>query len=426
MAIDLIAKLLRRVAGLYNKPQAERSSTPVRIGIFGNTNNYPLALAMGLRKLGHQAVLVVNRKEPLHRPESKYAEFAQRYPDWILDCSDIPEDDFVAGSPRIGDVINFLSAHSHGLILNDLGPSLLGYCQRPAVALMTGSDISYYADYRTLETRRQCWSSEYTCSPGGRLATQRWGEFIGRQRGGLLAALAVSCPFPGLVPEIDDLLRAIGVSDARRIFVYLTGAVDRPALLKEGAQKLRILNGARLNWKKPMPAGFSRQDHKGTDILLRGFAQFLQTGGQGELVLFRKGLHVEETEALTRELGISKDLIWKDELGLHEFYAELEQADVVCDQFGDSFPGLVALDAMAMGRPVIANFRPPVMSVHYPERIPAFQAECAEDVTHHLLTLSASPDLRRSAGLAGRRFAETYLSPEANAIKCLKAMGLEQ
>jgi hypothetical protein len=65
------------------------------------------------------------------------------------------------------------------------------------------------------------------------------------------------------------------------------------------------------------------------------------------------------------------------------------------------------------------------MSAHYPEPIPAFQAECAEEVKNHLLKLSASPDLRRSAALAGRRFAETYLSPEANAIKCLKAMGLE-
>ncbi|MEX5213171.1 MAG: hypothetical protein NW703_03305 [Nitrospiraceae bacterium] len=398
----------------------------MKIGIFGNTNNYPLTLAMGLRKLGHHAVLVVNRKEPLHRPESKYGEFAQRYPDWILDCSDIPEDDFVAGSPRIGDVINFLSDSSSGLILNDLGPSLLEYCPLPTVALMTGSDLTYYANFATLETRQQCWSAEYKRSPGGRLAAQRWVEFIGRQRGGVLAAQAVSCPFPGLVPEIDDLLRGIGVVDARRIFVYLTGAVDRTAHLEGGSRKVRILNGARLNWKKPMPAGFSRQDHKGTDILLRGFAQFLQAGGQGELLLFRKGLHVQETETLANELGISKDIIWMDELGLHEFYSEIEQADIVCDQFGDSFPGLVALDAMAIGRAVVANFRPPIMASHYPEPIPAFQAECAEEVANQLLKLSASPELRKSAGLAGRRFAETYLSPEANAIKCLKAMGVER
>jgi glycosyltransferase involved in cell wall biosynthesis len=422
----MIGKLLHRIAKLYNSQHAEPSGRPVRIGIFGNTNNYPLALAIGLRKLGHQAVLVVNRVEPLHRPESKYRELAQGYPDWILDCSDIPQDDFVAGSPSLSHVINFLSDSSSGLILNDLGPSLLEYCPRPAVALITGSDLSYYANYSTLEARRECWSSEYTCSPGGRLVTQKWAECIGRQRRGVLAAQAVSCPFPGLVPEIDDLLRAIGVADARRMFVYLTGALDRIPHLKEESQSIRILNGARLNWKKPLPPGFSGQDHKGTDILLRGFAQFLQAGGQGELVLFRKGLHVEETEALAGELGISKDIIWKDELGLHEFYAEIEQADIVCDQFGDSFPGLVALDAMALGRPVIANFRPPIISSSYPEPIPAFQAECAEDVKNHLLKLAASPDLRRSVGLAGRRFAETYLSPEANAIKCLKAMGLER
>jgi hypothetical protein len=37
----------------------------------------------------------------VHRPESKFPEFARRYPDWILDCSDLTEEDLVWVSPRI-------------------------------------------------------------------------------------------------------------------------------------------------------------------------------------------------------------------------------------------------------------------------------------------------------------------------------------
>ena len=98
----------------------------MRIGIFGNTNNYPLLLAMGLRELGVDVVLAVNRKERLHRPESKYPEWENRYPDWIMDCSDVDEADWVAAGPRLRDVINFLAARSHGLVLNDVGPSQIG------------------------------------------------------------------------------------------------------------------------------------------------------------------------------------------------------------------------------------------------------------------------------------------------------------
>lgn len=398
----------------------------MRIGIFGNTNNYPFSLALGLRKLGHDAMLVVNRKERLHRPESKHPEFAGGYPDWILDCSDIPEDDFIAASPRIADVINFLAGGSSGLVLNDIGPSLLEYCPGPAIALMTGSDLTYYADFRTVGVRQQHWSLEYTRSPGGRLAIRKWDEFIARQRAGVLAANAVGVPLPGLVPAVDDLLRAIGVSDTNRDFFYLTDTDSIEALPAPKNERLRILNGARLNWKTPLPAGFSSQDHKGTDVLLAGFAQFLAAGGDGELVMFRKGLHVAETEALANELGIASKIVWRGEVGLREFYAEMAQADVVCDQIGESFPGMVALDAMALGRPVIANFHPEVMGSYFPEPIAACQAGTPGEVAEHLTRLAGSQAARTKAGVASRRFAEKYLSPAVNAEKCLRHLGLAQ
>jgi glycosyltransferase involved in cell wall biosynthesis len=288
----------------------------MKIGIFGNTNNYPLSLAIGLQQLGCDIALVVHRKERLHRPESRYHEFESGYPEWILDCSDISENDFVAGSPVIGDVLNFLSANSDGLILNHLGPSLREYCPLPSLALMTGSDVTYFGDYGTIESRQETWSLEYKNSPGARHVNRKWTEFISRQRTGLLNAEAVSCPFPGLVPEVDDILRDIGIPNSRRIFLYLSGALEQKPVPMTETKALRILNGARLNWKKPLPPGFSSQDHKGTDVLLRGFARFLKAGGRGELVMFRKGLHIEATEALALELGISTNITWLGELNL--------------------------------------------------------------------------------------------------------------
>jgi glycosyltransferase involved in cell wall biosynthesis len=408
----------------------------LRIGIFGNTNNYPLSLAIGLQQLGCDTALVVNRKERLHRPESRYrqfqkgypgwifGQFQKGYPGWIFDCSDISENDFVAGSPAIADVLNFLSADSDGLILNHLGPSLREYCPLPSVALMTGSDVTYFGDYRTIESRQETWSREYKNTPGAKHVNRKWSEFISRQRTGLLNAEAVSCPFPGLVPEIDDILRDIGVPDSRRIFLFFSAALHQKPFRTRETRSLRILNGARVNWKKPLPQGFCTQDHKGTDVLLRGFALFLKAGGRGELVLFRKGLHIQATEALVLELGISRNVTWLGEMDLNAFYEQIGQADVVCDQLGESFPGMVAFDAMALGRPVIANFRPSIMSQYYGNAMPGFQAMTEEEVAEHMSELLVSFEKRYAAGLAGRRFAEIHLSPRANAEKCLKAMGL--
>ena len=394
----------------------------MRIGIFGNTNNYPLMLAMALRRLGHQSVLVVNRRDRLHRPESKYPEMANGYPWWILDASDIPEEEFAAATPRIAGVLDFLAGGSDALLLNDIGPSLLEFCDAPAMAIMTGSDVTYYANPATPAHRQREWSPEFAGSPAGRLSARRWTELVARQRNGIRQAASVSAPFPGLVPELDTLLDDIGVSPRNRHFIFIGDTSNPPARRDRSAGPLRIVNGARLNWCKPLPEGFCSQDHKGTDVLLNGFRAFLAAGGDAELVLFRKGLHVAETEALAASLGVNDRIRWRDEVTLREFYDEIAGADIVCDQFGESFPGLVALDAMAMGLPVIANFRPEIMRTQCPEPVAACQASTAGELAAHLATLAASPDVRRETGRVARQFAHTHMSPEAHVRHCLQRL----
>jgi glycosyltransferase involved in cell wall biosynthesis len=397
----------------------------MKIGIFGNTNNYPLLLAIGLRELGVDVVLIVNRKERLHRPESKYPEWQGNYPHWIVDCSDLAEEDWVAASPRLRDVINHLALRSDGLVLNDVGPSLLEFCALPAIALITGSDLSYFGNDRTVDLRWHGADPVFRDSPGARLEIRRWREFIARQRAGILSAKAVSAPLPGLVPAIDELLSGIGVPATRRDFFYLADVANTVAHATVPNQRLRVLNGARLNWKKPLPSSFSSQDHKGTDTLLGGFARFVASGGDADLVLFRKGLHVAETEALARSLGVDSRIIWRDEMSLRDFHAELSQADIVCDQLGESFPGLVALDAMAIGIPVIANFQPEIMGRYFPEPVAACQARTPSEVAGHLASLASSDRARATAGRAARDFAHAHLSPKANAVKCLRHLGLQ-
>lgn len=396
----------------------------MRFGIFGNTNNYPLLLARGLRALGHDVVLLVNRKERIHRPESRHPELADGYPSWILDCSDVTEDDFVAATPRIDPVLNVLGGWSDLVILNDLGPSLLEFCDVPALALLTGSDVTYYANPATTAVRHQSCSPAFTSTPAARMSRRRWTAFIERQRTGIRAAAAVSAPFSGLVPEIDVLLHHIGVDEARRGFVYVADTDVPPVSPARANRRLRIVNGARLNWKKPLPDGFSSQDHKGTDVLLDGFAQFIKAGHDADLVMFRKGLHVAETEAYAESLGIAGHLQWHDEVSLSEFHHQIAQADIVCDQFGDSFPGMVANDAMARGLPVIADFQPEIMAGHFPEPFAACQARTPDEVAAHLAALARSPKARTAAGRAARHFARTYLSPVANARRCLSLLGL--
>ncbi len=76
------------------------------IAIFGNINIYPLLLAQGLRLLGHNVRLVINRKEQLHRPEARYPDWADNYPDWVVDCSNLTDEDIAFETPAIDQAIH--------------------------------------------------------------------------------------------------------------------------------------------------------------------------------------------------------------------------------------------------------------------------------------------------------------------------------
>ena len=124
------------------------------IGLFGNTANYPFLLAEALRSLGHQVLLILTSKELLSRPENIAAEFRSGYPDWMMDASDLQEEDYFNLSPRVAPILDQLSS-CDALLLNYVGPSLLPMLGRPAIALLTGSDLDHYANPSMIEARTQ-------------------------------------------------------------------------------------------------------------------------------------------------------------------------------------------------------------------------------------------------------------------------------
>lgn len=397
----------------------------MNIGIFGNTNNYPYLLAKGMRALGIGVHLVINRRERLHRPENCDPQLAGAYPDWILDASDLHEEDYLALSPRLSALVNFLSAGIDAVVLNDIGPSLYRVIERPAVVLLTGSDLLYSANYESAAARRASWDPAFARSAGGRMWERAWTSFVTRQRDGILAARAVSYAPPGMIPEGDALLGSIGVAPAQRFFIYMADLHGiAPAPLPE-EPSLRILNGARLTGGWTLKSGLYSQDDKRPDILLRGFKGYAERRrGGARLHLFAKGDHVSEIKKMVRALGLSKRVEWCAEIDLAGFRNAMAGAHIVCDQFGNSFPGMAALDAMAMGRPVLANFRLDVLRDWAADEWPVLNATSTAEVAERLQFATSNRAGLVALGERARQFAEIHLSPEANARSCLRFLGL--
>src|ERR1043166_3777000 len=181
----------------------------MKIGFFGNNNNYPLLLAEAMQRLGHDVLFVVNKRERLHRPESRDETYGD-LPGWMIDAADRTEGDAISLRPSLGPILDKLAA-CDALVLNDLGPSLLPLLDRPAISFLTGSDLSYYCRRDLPDLRLSGSSAHYQAGPAGRAHRRQLEDFVERQRQGLRASAGVNWALPGLLPAEDALLAECGV-----------------------------------------------------------------------------------------------------------------------------------------------------------------------------------------------------------------------
>lgn len=399
----------------------------MKVGFVGNANNYPFMLARALRQSGHEVCFILVTDTRLDRPESRYADVGVPYPGWIQELAfDDPLEWIRAGMSGKRERIVELLADCDWVVVNQLGCSLLPQIRRPALALLTGSDLLVYADWATATKQARQVES--------RTALRRWAraqvtrveylELIRRQRAGIRQATLVRFFSPGLFADGDSLLATLGVGDERRVFLRMTDT-DAIAYSEPPANDPpRLFCGARLNWVRPIPHGWCEMDYKGTDVMVKGVALFnRRTGRRVDLRLVRKGLHVVETMALLEQEGIADQVTWCDELDHQHYLDECRQADVVFDQFGNSMTGMVTLESMAIGRPVIANGRADLVDGPWAEDNPLCQAATPEEVCAHLLRLVPDSGIRREVGLASRRFVEQHFSTQAVANYCLNYFG---
>jgi glycosyltransferase involved in cell wall biosynthesis len=283
------------------------------------------------------------------------------------------------------------------VLLSDRGPSLAGDIDRPVVALLTGSDVIHMAD---------------STGPFP-------GELVARQRAGIANAAVVTHFARGLVPEGDRVLDGLGVPDSRRLMLLMTEP-DRIAHVPPPRNaRIRTFCAARLNWKRPIPADMAELDYKGSDVMVRGLGLFVRESGTPlDIRLVRKGRHVPETAELVRAEGLEGMVTWLEEMSQQDVAREFAHADIVFDQLGESVVAMAGLDAMATGRPLIANARPEIAQ----QGSPICQASTPREVAAQLDRLVFDAALRERVGRAGREYVESHFSADVAAGRLLEAM----
>jgi len=449
-------------------------SKKLKIGYWGNTNNYPFMVARAFKKLGNEIIFIVDNEQKLQRPEYRYSDITLPYPDWIKDFSPLPL--WLLSNPidmeKKNKIINLLKPCDI-VVLNGYAVRFAKEIGRPNCIHLTGSDLIPLADNNYADSLMQNFMellheqkiitkgsdkarflvnktllelAGKTCSalnlkiysnssyfkPKGALynlfyfaSYKNWiKKQIKKQREAIKNSFAYLYGPKGLVPSADQLFEQIGTDKKKQI---TTLAVDTDYAAYNSPPDnsiIKIFNIARFNWitSKSNERDFHELDFKGNDIMIKGISLFYH---KHKILLdirfVKKGRDLAESIELCKNLGINHLITWLDELTQNEVLHEYQTADILFDQLSNSVVTMGGLEGMAVGRPLIANSRPEIYEKLQGEKTAICQAKTPEEVCVWLEKLVTDKTFREQKGKESRDFVVKHFSTETLAKNIIKA-----
>lgn len=435
------------------------------IGFLGNMNNYPFMLAKHLRERGYEIKFILIEKETLCRPEYRYNDVTLPYQNWIQDFSPLCVEFFSEDekSQKFEKIISILNSCDL-VFLNGYAIRYSHLLKPQYICILTGSDLTVLADYKYVnklynEKIKNTYENKKTKKhlialklidnknmfyffyflitkfkikynnesqwflPKNIVSTFyhflrykiELTKFINLQRSSIKNCIGFIHAPKNLIQDSDTLIKEIRVDEEKRIVGLMTDFTISDYVAPKTKNVVRIFNVARFNWVKTKDIiHFSQLDFKGNDIMIKGLALFYQKYSMPmELVFVNKGEDVKESKQLAIDLGISHLITWLEVLTQKEVYEEYCKADIVFDQLGESIVSMGGLDAMSIGRPLIANARVKIFDDLLKQKTEICNATSAEDVFTWLEKLILDKEYCIKKGKASREFVLRHFSGDA-------------
>ncbi len=196
-------------------------------------------------------------------------------------------------------------------------------------------------------------------------------------------------------PDQLGLIEKMGL-DAEFVFQIIDTEKFAPEQKRTANDRLTFFYPTRHSWTT-----------KGNDKFFKAFARFLKTCPDARLVATYWDIHKEKSRELVQQLGIGANVEFVDRMSAPELIRWYRQADVVADEFNIGSFGLVALEAMACGKPVLRFIDEKLHLRYYADVPPIANASTEEEIYQKLLQLM-DVTYRESLGNRARVFVLKY------------------
>lgn len=377
----------------------------MKIGFLGNANNYPFLLAHELR--GQCEIVFFVDADPEHfldRPENYFGKLIPYpYPPGFIEDRSIhkPAHTYF---PRLfsRNVLKELNS-CDAVVVNSYGHFYLPFLKKNiiSISVFSGSDLDVTCNWEI----KRAFIREET-NPLVRL--RKWLTLYYSHRilkRSIFRTNLVSYFPEGLYPDADRILNEFkkGKPFYRYEHMHLS-VLGIDYIPPRNNRVIRIFNAARFVWKKPLPSYMTETDNKRNDVLIRGMAKFIQGANTPlDIHFVEKGVDVEATKELIRDLGMESYVTWHQNMPHAEFINMLADCDIITDGLNRHVIGGGAF-GMLVGRPMIANAIPDVVKRITGVEPEICHAETEEDVYEWLKKLVLDQSFREEKGRASREY----------------------
>lgn len=177
----------------------------------------------------------------------------------------------------------------------------------------------------------------------------------------------------------------------------------------EFSGKFVIFHPANLEWRL-----------KGNDILIKGFAKFVEDNQNSVLIIVDRGIDSQKTHQLVNSLDIeSKIHFIKGPLEAERLLHYYNLADVVADQFILGALGSIGWEVFSCAKPLLAFVNEEQYTNLYGEPPPIFNASSSEDICNQLEILK-DEKIKKEIGKKAHTWITKYHSPIVFSTKIQK------
>ena len=140
-----------------------------------------------------------------------------------------------------------------------------------------------------------------------------------------------------------------------------------------------------------------RNSTKGNDRFLRAFMRAVRAGADIRCIILDRGSDRHVARRMIDESGVADRFEWRAEVTQREFTGLFGHADIVVDQFDVGGLGAIAVEAMALGKPVMIHLDTDCLSLVYDDPPPVLNW-CSEEETFEAIMANQDREALRRLG----------------------------